>query len=424
MRQTSLLRHLLGSDHTVIEAVTVTESEVVIDARPDARRAHRCGRCGRRSPVYDHRGTRLWRALDLGTTRLFARAPRERVHCRVHGVVAAGVPWARHGARHTHAFEQQTAWLAVHADKTTVTELMRISWRTVGAIVERVVQDATGGVDRLDGLRRIGIDELSYRKHHKYLVVVVDHDTGRLVYAAPGRDRAAMTTFFDALGPERTAQLTHVSADSADWISEIVTARAPQAIQCADPFHMVAWANDALNAVRIGSWRRARAAAQATRAGTSNRLGRNAKAGPRKLKNTRFALLKNPTRLTTTQQASLDWISRNDSTLWRAYQLKEAFRLVFSLKGDEGIAALDRWLSWAARCRIPEMVHLQRRVRNHYQRIVNALTHGLSNALAESTNAKARLITRRAYGFHSHGPLIALMTLSLGHTKPVLPGRK
>jgi transposase len=104
---------------------------------------------------------------------------------------------------------------------------MRIAWRTVGAIITRVWADVEALGDRLDGLTRIGIDEISYKRHHHYLTVVVDHDTGRLLWAAPGRDRATLRTFFDLLGPARCALITHVSADQADWIAEIVAERCP-----------------------------------------------------------------------------------------------------------------------------------------------------------------------------------------------------
>jgi len=96
-------------------------------------------------------------------------------------------PWARHGAGHTYRFDQKVAWLATVCSKSAVTDLMRIAWRTVGAVVARVWTDTQAQMDLLAGLRRIGIDEISYRKGHKYLLVVVDHDTGRLVWAGKGR---------------------------------------------------------------------------------------------------------------------------------------------------------------------------------------------------------------------------------------------
>ena len=127
------------------------------------------------------------------------------------------------------AFEPiPVAWLVVHTSKSAVVELLRIAWITVGAIITRVNADIDAVVDRFGGLRRIGIDEISYKKGHKYLTVVVDHDEGRLVWAAAGRDTATLHRFFEELGVERSAAITHVSADGADWIAVVVTRTMPQ----------------------------------------------------------------------------------------------------------------------------------------------------------------------------------------------------
>ncbi len=107
-----------------------------------------------------------------------------------------------------------------------------------------------GRVDQFAGLRRIGIDEISYKKDHRYLTVVVDHDSRRLIWAAPGRDRATLARFFDLLGPDRCELITHVSADMADWIADVVAERCVNAVRCADAFHVVVWATEALDEVR------------------------------------------------------------------------------------------------------------------------------------------------------------------------------
>ena len=100
------------------------------------------------------------------------------------------------------------------------------------------------------------------------------------------------------------------------------------------------------------------------------------------------------------QHAKLAWIAKTDPRLHRAYLLKEGLRTVFALKGDAGKEALDRWIGWARRCRIPAFVNLQHRIVKHRAAIDAALDHGLSNALIESTNTKIRLLTRVAFGFH------------------------
>src|SRR5436853_178698 len=214
-----------------------TARRLVVSARPVAKAGGRCSRCGGRAPRYDNEGRRRWRALDLGTTKVFLEADAPRVRCRTHGVTVAAVPWARHGAGHTRDFDDLAAWLAVRTSKSAVTQLLRVAWRTVGSIVTRVNADADATVDRLDGLRRIGIDETSYKRGHRYLIVVVDHDSGRLVWAGPGRNDAALNVFFDELGTERSALVTHVSADMADWIGRVGARRAPDPTRSADPFH-------------------------------------------------------------------------------------------------------------------------------------------------------------------------------------------
>ena len=111
------------------------------------------------------------------------RAELRRLDCPTHGVRTEGVPFARAGARFTRDFEDLVAFLATKTDKTTITRLARIDWDTVGRICARVVAD---GLDpaRLDGLVHIGVDELSYRRHHDYITVVVDHDRGTVVAAS------------------------------------------------------------------------------------------------------------------------------------------------------------------------------------------------------------------------------------------------
>ncbi|MGN6242347.1 MAG: ISL3 family transposase [Motilibacteraceae bacterium] len=419
MRAASVFARLLGLEQATVWGVEFDQDEqvLVVHARPHAGQRSRCGVCRHRCPGYDKgEGRRRWRALDLGTIRAYVEADAPRVRCPGHGVVVAAVPWARHGAGHTLEFDQMVAWLAVHASKTAVCEQMRIAWRTVGKILTRVVQDLTGGADPLDGLRRIGIDEVSFKKHHHYLTVVIDHDRRRLVWAAEGKDRATLNAFFDQLGPERAVQLEQVSADMADWIGPVVRKRASKAVVCADPFHVVAWAMKALDEERRRAWNQARGAVNARKAPI-------AEGKAKALKKARWPLWKNPENLTEEQQEQLKWIAKTDPRLHRAYLLKEGLRHVFALKGEEGKDALDKWIKWAQHCRIPVFVDLSRTIRRHRPAIDATLELGLSNALIESTNTKIRLLTRVAYGFHSSAALIALATLALGDHRPTLPGR-
>jgi transposase len=408
-------REVLGVEYAVIEKVEFDEGDggepgVVVHVRPGRRARGRCGVCRRRSGGYDRgEGRRRWRHVDAGLVRVWLEADAPRVSCPVHGVVVVHVPWARHDAGHTRAFDDTVAWLAVATAKSTVCQLLRIAWRTVGSIIKRVAGEAIAARDPLAGLRRIGIDEISYKKGHRYLTVVVDHDEKRLVWAAPGRDKATLGRFFDVLGEGRCAAITHVSADGADWIADVVSARCPAAVRCADPFHLVMWATDALDEVRRQVWNDAR------RAGD--------KATARNLKNARYALWKNPGDLTGAQRLKLAWIAAANKPLHRAWELKEAFRKVIHIKGAHGSHLLDDWLAWASRSKLAPFVELARKVRKHRWAIENMLEHDLSNALIESTNTKLRLLIRMAFGFKDTDALISLAMLALGGYRPGLPGR-
>ena len=191
----------------------------------------------------------------LGTTRVFLEARAPRVQCREHGVIVAAVPWARHRAGHTRDFDDLAAWLAVRTSKSAVMELLRVAWRTVGSIVTRVNADIDAGGrpargsaadrDRRDLLQtRPPLSDRGRRPRHAATWCGPD----------PGRNDAALNVFFDELGPERSALLTHVSADMADWIARVVARRAPNAVRSADPFHVVAWAIDALDIERRRAW--------------------------------------------------------------------------------------------------------------------------------------------------------------------------
>ena len=409
MRGIRVWARLVGLRRAVVEDVRIgDEGEVIVSARPVWRERDRCGVCRRRSPGYDlGEGRRRWRALDLGTTFAFVEADAPRVRCRRHGVVVVAVPWARHDSRFTRVFEDQVAWLAVNTSKTAVAALMRVAWRSVGSILERVAAEARREVDLLAGLRRIGIDEISHRKGQRYLTVVVDHHSGRLVWAAPGRDRTTVLAFFDALGEERCKQLELISADMASWISGPIAERASQAIRCVDPFHVVMLATEALDEVRREVWNEAR------------RQG-NLKLA-RELKGARFAVWKNPENLTDRQATKLATIQQTNARLYRAYLLKEQLRQIYRLPAAAAQRLLDRWLAWARRCRLPSFVKLAKTITEQRSGIIAAIQHGLSNARIEQINTQIRLIARRAFGFHSPQALIALAMLKLADLCPPLP---
>jgi transposase len=403
---------LLGLEKTVVEGVWLDEEDqVVVAVRPIYSQRDRCPHCRRRCPGYDlGEGRRRWRALDLGTTKCFLEADAPRVECKQHGVVVAAVPWARHDAGFTRSFDDQAAWLAVNTSKTAICELLRIAWRTVGRICQRVAAEAKHGRDLFQNLTELGFDEISIRKGQKYLTVVVDHHTGRLVWAHPGRDRKTVEKFLDLLGEERCKQIKLVSCDDAEWITRPVSERCPDAVIALDPFHIVKAATDALDEIRRAVWNEAR------RSG-NKQLAKD-------LKGARFALWKKPEKLTERQQAKLAFIQKLNAPIYRAYLLKEQLRQIYHADSvNDALQLLDSWLKWARRCRLEPFVKLARRITEQRSRVEAALHHSLSNARVEQVNTQIRLIIRRGFGYHSPDAVIALAMLKLGGLCPPLPSR-
>jgi transposase len=345
----------------------------------------------------------------MGCTRSYIEAEVGRVSCAEHGVVVESVPWAAHGSSFTKVFEEQVAWFAVECSKTAVATYHRIAWRTVGAILERVADRLLKPGQQLAGLRRIGIDEISFRRGQRYLTVVVDRDSGRLCWLAEGRDERTLTRFFDLLGRHRSRRIVEVTADGASWITNVVRDHCPKAVVGLDPFHVVAWATKALDQIRRDVWNAARRRGDAAHA--------------RALKRTRYALWKNAEDLTPRQHAKLAWVQRVNQPLFRAHLLKEHLRLVFQLPLADATLLLEQWLNWAVRSRLEPFVDLAYTVANHIDAILVTLDRRISNALVEAVNTRIRLLTRRAFGFHSAQPLIALAMLSLSGHRPTLPGR-
>jgi transposase len=245
VRSKKMLARALGVESSVCGEVEELEGEpgFVVKIRLRASDESRCPMCQVVCPGYDQADrVRRWRTHPLGLGKTYVAAPVPRVRCPEHGILVAHVPWARPSAKFTASFEDMVAWQAVRMDRSAVNALNAIAWRTVGAILGRVGDAMKAKAPPLTNITRIGIDEVSYRKGHRYLTIVVDHDTGRLLWAHPGHDKATLKKFFRMLGRERCKQIRLVSADAAPWIAAVVDKACPNAKRCMDPFHVVQWA--------------------------------------------------------------------------------------------------------------------------------------------------------------------------------------
>ena len=408
MRVSTAFNKMLGIVGATVASVTFTPAGIVVGLR--RRRTKLVCPCGWMTRATYDRSTRRWRHLDLAGSKLWLEAEIRRIDCRACGRVRTEVvPWARPGARHTRDLQDLVAFMAQQMDKTTITRLLRISWEAVARIVVDVVAEQLDPA-RLDGLFRIGVDEVSYRKGHRYLTVVADHDRdGAVVWAHEGKSAATLEVFYDTLGEERCAQLEAVSLDMGGAYKKATDARVPHARQCVDPFHLVALANEAVDKTRRWSWNVHRDFGVPS---------------SRWVKRTRWTLLKDPDRLLDSQLDVLHELRRNRSVLYRCWQLKEGIRDLYRLARPADAAEhLDWWLAWACRSRIPAFVAFSRTVRANRDRIIAAVELGLSNSKLEGLNSKIRLINHRGHGHHSAVAVIAMSYLCCGGVTVELPFR-
>lgn len=395
MRVTTAFKRLLRLPGASVVDVSFSTEGVVVTVRL-RRRRRVCSTCGQTGSLEIHdRRLKRWRHLDLAGSRCWIECELRLLRCCDCGVRLEAVPWARAGAHHSRDFEDTVAWLAQQMAFAPITRLLRIGWRTVGPIVERVVADHLDE-GRLDGLVCIGVDEISYRRHHRYLTSVADHATGAIVWCSPGRNSATLQGFFDELGDRRDS-IRAVSIDMSGEYQRAIRAAVPDAEICFDPFHVVRLGARATDQVRRDEW---------------NAHDRSHTPHGRWVKHTRWSLLKAPENQTINQLATLWEVQQANRSLYRAFLLREELRLLYHLPDPTlAPAHLNAWLNWASRSRLKPFVRLARTLREHRDGILAAIRLGLSNGRLEGLNSKIRLISHRAFGFHSADPLIALVYL-------------
>jgi transposase len=413
-----------------------------------------------------------WRHLDLGVWRLEVRCRLRRLRCPEHGVLVEAVPFARPGARFTRDFEDLVAWLATKTDQSAACRLVRIDWATVGRIIERVGAEQLDD-ERLAGLFEISIDEVAWRKGHRYLTLVGDHRTGKVVWGCDGKGAAAADQFFDALDPPaspspaqpaqsptavqpgrdaprsgepepaimvpfgpapivpagdgitaawlqadseldpaifaRASRLRAVSMDMTGGYAKSVREHAPQAQIVIDNYHVVQLATKALDEVRRAHWNELR--------------GQGDTVAAKQFKHDRWALLKNPSDLSDQQATVLEQIQAGGGKIARAWAMKEMVRAIFvkGLTVEQVSGLVDRLLARLSRCRLQPFVRLGKTIRKHRPGILAARRLNLSNARAEALNNRVKLIVRRAYGFHSARAALALVHLTCGPVTITLP---
>ena len=408
MRVTTAYNRMLGLPGAWVRDVEFGQDGMIVTVALRRKRPV-CSGCGARGlKIKDHR-VRRWRHLDVGGLRCVIESRLRRLYCPGCGDLPEMVEWARGGVRYTRDFDDLTAWLAQQMNQTQLTKLMRIGWETVGKILERVVADYLDP-GRLDGLELIGVDEVSYGADHKFLTCVANHETGGIVWATEGRNTASLNAFFAGLTDEQKASIRAVSIDMSAGYEKAIRAPegVPHAQVCFDPFHVVQLGGKAADQVRRAEY---------------NQHGRSSSGEGKWIKGTRYSLLKDTAKQTPRQLLKLAEVVLTNKRMYRAFLLHGELRYIYRLPKEEAAERLDAWLAWASRSRLKPFVKLARTLRKHKAGVLAAIELGISNGRLEALNSKVRLLSHRAYGFHSADALIAMIYLCCAGIQIALPHR-
>jgi transposase len=406
MRVTTAFNRMLGVPGAWVRDVEFGEQAVIVTVAL-RRKQPLCSGCGAGGlKIKDHRVKR-WRHLDAGGVRCVIECRLRRLYCSGCGDLPEHVEWARGGARYTRDFDDLVAWLAQQMNQTQVTKLMRIGWETVGNIITRVVAEKLPA-GRLDGLRLIGCDEVNYGADHKFLTCVADHESGGIVWATEGRNARSLQAFFDGLTDEQKLSIKAVSIDMSAGYEKAIRDSVPDAQVCFDPFHVVQLGSKAADQVRRDEY---------------NRHGRSSSGEGKWIKGTRYSLLKDTAKQTAGQLLKLAEVVLTNKPMYRAFLLYGELRYLYKVPKHDAKERLEAWLAWASRSRLKPFVKLARTIRQHKQGVLAAIELGINNGRLEALNSKVRLISHRAYGFHSADALIAMIYLCCAGIQIALPHR-
>ena len=441
---TKLIKNIINVKHSVIDDIQISKSSdgivsIEVYLHPIKSYSDRCPHCGKRCPIYDRSKTyKKWRALDCGGIIVELYARTQRIDCETHGVVVASVPWAFHDSCFTKDFDLNAAYLAMNINKSVAAKYMRCDWKTIMRCISRTRDYLEPNIkERFNGLENIGIDETSYRKGHKYVTVVVNHDNKTVVWVGLGHSAQTLSEFFELLSEEQRSTIKTVSGDGAKWIDVCINKYIPNATRCVDGYHVVTWAMEGLDNVRKDIWHALNKDSRALQNANPRGRGRptkedeavskqiaKAKNDAKLVKGSSFTIGKAPENLTPKQEAQLEYLALTHKQLFRAYKLKEQLRLALKFTNiDDAKAELDSFFWRATHSRISYFKELAYKIRRHEKNILNTIKTGLSNARVESVNNKIKLFFRKAYGFRNTQNMIDMIMLGCSNIFIPLPNR-
>ena len=363
-----------------------------------------CSGCSQPRPGYDTLELRTFEFVPLWGIAVFLLYIMRRIDCPQCGVKVESVPWAEGKHTMTLAYMQFLAGWARRLSWQEVARAFGTSWEKVYRSVEWIVSWGLAHRD-LSGVTSIGVDEILWQKGHKYLTVVyqIDSHCRRLIWVGKDRTIRSLLSFFREFGKERSAQLRFICSDMWKPYLKVIAKKAAQALHVLDRFHIAMHLNKAIDEVRADEARRMKSEGHDPI-----------------LKHSRWCLLKRPSRLTEKQGMKLADLLRHNLKTVRSYLLKEEFQLFWDYVAPYWAGLfLDGWCRQAMRSRIEPMKKVARMLRSHRELLLNwfRAKGEISGAVVEGYNNRAKLTTRKAFGFRTFDAA----QVALYHTLGALP---
>lgn len=384
MDESTLYEHILGiSTPWFVEYVELKESVVHVFVACDGELTLRCPTCDQEASRYDAK-PRTWRHLDTCQYQTLIHCNIPRTDCPDHGVLQIDVPWAQKNGRFTQLFENTVIDWLQELSINAVARRFNLSWNAVDRIMRDAVERGLKQRGRLN-IQDLSVDEVSRKKGHQY-VTVVSNKQGQVISVYSGKDKASLAAFYASLTPGQRADIKTVSMDMSAAYIHATLEQVPDAKRkiCFDKFHVIQDLNKAIDEVR------------------KSEIQNIEKVHRRSLHLSRYIWMRNQHNLNETHLQIKNQLSRVATKTARAWAILQYAKTLWDYRYPKAAEkAWQKWYNWAIRSRLQPMKTAAKAIKEKLWGIVNAITKQRTNAMAESINAKLKMIKVRAKGYRS-----------------------
>jgi transposase len=358
----------------------------------------RCPECGRRGKILRTRpNVRSWRDIPIGGWSVWLQyCPRE-ILCPTHGRVTEVTPWANAYARITYRLEYLMLRYCQIMTQKAAAELLHVSCSTLSDGLHRSITRIRKG-HRIRGLRRIGLDEVSYAKGHKYATLVYDLQTACVVWVGQGKERKTIDIFFnEVLSSSQKERIEWACCDMSETYIGAIRDHCPNATLVLDRFHVAKALNVAVDKVRKEQWRLASGDERKT------------------LKGLRWLLYRHSSTRSRKDTRTLKALDKSNRRIYRAWQLKDEFEQFWEYKAPWAAERfIRRWMTSALRSRLDPLRKFVNTLRQHFDGVLAFVGSRLTNAIAEGLNRIIRIVKNRASGFRTLDAFTDMIFLTVG----------